>query len=637
MLASEREFQYLELMWEHLCTNYDTLGFSMEDYEDIHSVPKMEDVVQNWGPVLNLFCLVFDHHLLTTNLGIQTRKRFRIGDENSGEVVQSQPSKLDIAAFVQFLVSLLLCSHTPNVRTEEDLLLGRQTIYSNIDLQRGLPLGLFQRLYEKCTDKDASEEDTERIFCGKSPAERLDMYNTILEGRSTKQTKMPTSEVDKIINDIIGNVKVLGAGTPLGANDEGCPDKAPTMFPANHPGSWLQPLSRSDVMPEYLKAFDTICLSAQRMCRTKLNVILDEFSNLFDPQTFEYLSSNLFYDSCLRDLIVKAYGLRHQDESKIIKTKCTITRRSIFPMLQQFFRGTSPWRKPFFHFGLRVFIKLLTVDELVAKIADIIEHLHRCDSARQIGFNKIVVESHSLLFQTAQARQEVGTAAKSFAEAQTIFNEMLDEYIDRHKELAFRSAFTEPAKAYFHLLGEKGHENNVDTHGLNYYAVILLSCLHIRVPVVPLLTDQSTSGWKMHWHGGWEMDQVWAALSKPSNFGTAWRSIGELSEFARGAFDEHRALRMRSQTPNAVQRQRKVHSKKGFVRKRYTLRTPAELGGKVTDATMAAGAKAAIRVYLERFAFFFSKEFFFKKMFSTMIMEADPKYSGFSKVFQVFT
>jgi hypothetical protein len=51
----------------------------------------------------------------------------------------------------------------------------------------------------------------------------------------------------------------------------------------------------------------------------------------------------------------------------------------------------------------------------------------------------------------------------------------MEDYLDDHKENAFKSAFQEPARYYFHYKKkpEQWVEENVETHGNNWYLLLL--------------------------------------------------------------------------------------------------------------------------------------------------------------------
>jgi hypothetical protein len=43
------------------------------------------------------------------------------------------------------------------------------------------------------------------------------------------------------------------------------------------------------------------------------------------------------------------------------------------------------------------------------------------------------------------------------------------DYLDEHKERAFKSAFEEPARFYFDCVGDAVGRDHVNVHGLNWY------------------------------------------------------------------------------------------------------------------------------------------------------------------------
>ena len=52
--------------------------------------------------------------------------------------------------------------------------------------------------------------------------------------------------------------------------------------------------------------------------------------------------------------------------------------------------------------------------------------------------------------------------------------EIFEDFLDDYKERAFLSAFLEPAKFYFDIIGDRYQKDHVNVHGLNWLDKFLL-------------------------------------------------------------------------------------------------------------------------------------------------------------------
>ena len=50
----------------------------------------------------------------------------------------------------------------------------------------------------------------------------------------------------------------------------------------------------------------------------------------------------------------------------------------------------------------------------------------------------------------------------------------MEDYLDDHKERAFKSSFMEPARFYYHLLNNHMGRDHVNVHGLNWVGFLFV-------------------------------------------------------------------------------------------------------------------------------------------------------------------
>lgn len=75
--------------------------------------------------------------------------------------------------------------------------------------------------------------------------------------------------------------------------------------------------------------------------------------------------------------------------------------------------------------------------------------------------------------------------------AARIVYECLLDYLDEHKIRAFKSAFVEPTKLLIDRMYDTVRRDDVEVHGSNAYATMLLACLGVRLPVFPYFREGS--------------------------------------------------------------------------------------------------------------------------------------------------
>jgi hypothetical protein len=405
---------------------------------------------------------------------------------------------------------------------------------------------------------------------------------------------------------------------------------------------WTQPVPVDEAPAEFRKAREMICVANNWMIQTKLQGIMTAIGQTIqmDERLDNILNQMSVFQATVRKVINVAYNNPPRPESH-----CDlVTGNAIYPTLVGAFNRLN-WRKHFFHFGLRIMLVCSTPDEIMAKLSEIVDRVSRCDSALKIGFNYLMVlteraTAHYVLSKIKEQEKEenkadvvqledrvqepnnqeenelVDTAhdaekdynSVSFADAKKKLEEIFAEYVDQHKDNAFRSVMIEPAKAYFASIHDIDHLNHVDVHGLNWFAALLIYALGVQLPVVPLLEDGCTLGVGDHWEDP-AMKKIWDEVRKSEYFGAEYTAVPAMKSVRCNWGKSNILLGSNVGTPEQFVNQMK------------------------RNAPMRERAAQ----YAEKFAYFFSEEFFLKKMFEVLNqeMESRPELLGFRDSVQV--
>jgi len=207
-----------------------------------------------------------------------------------------------------------------------------------------------------------------------------------------------------------------------------------------------------------------------------------------------------------------------------------------------------------------------------------------------------------------QKSEQSSTDHRHVQSALRVLYQFLIDWIDDFKYKAFKSAFLEPTKLFFDAVYDTTMRDDVDVHGSNVYAAILLSTLGVKLPVFPLMRDEPKGC--ATFLRAQSLQPCFDEMSEPSNFGRDWNTLPK-------------SMKYRTIQTNDLQKvQRNAVVFHG---------TPMEMGNAAlsTDKSNEALRKE-LALYLERFAFFFSKQFFLEKAMVRVMGE-----EGRSKELQV--
>jgi len=181
-------------------------------------------------------------------------------------------------------------------------------------------------------------------------------------------------------------------------------------------------------------------------------------------------------------------------------------------------------------------------------------------------------------------------------------HEVFGHYLDAHKERAWKSGFEEPARCYFHLVGDHVGRDHVNVHGLNWYLVALDAGLGVKLHMTPEDNDVHCMGVCCFWTG---LNQAaWELFADPQNFGKDFESIKSFQKWGRTKFIARSVPS--GQFPRGISG------------------SPAQLRGKIQQQNDSV--VSALGIYAERFAYFFTKEFFVKRCFENLNAENSPEF-----------
>ena len=205
-----------------------------------------------------------------------------------------------------------------------------------------------------------------------------------------------------------------------------------------------------------------------------------------------------------------------------------------------------------------------------------------------------------------------GEDLESYTNALQRFYEIMEDYIDDHKENAFQSSFVEPSEFYFHFKNrrEGWNEDNVVTHSINYYLTLLNSTVGVHLPMLPAYWENWPETVCDFWAG--LSDEAWEQFSAINHFGISYEGISELKNHAKKYIKNGNIPR--AQFPKGSRP------------------PPAkEFANNNVNPNGNANHRKALALYIERFASFFKLNFFVYKAFNKLYSEEKPEHAGFRR------
>ena len=285
---------------------------------------------------------------------------------------------------------------------------------------------------------------------------------------------------------------------------------------------WSRPHNRA--LPEYKPAFEAMCLESKWLTHTKLERFLRELSDEMkrDSDLMRKCNNPSYFDDVLRQMIAKAYpGCNPTIQSDILHG-C-----NIFQAVKNLY-NTLGWRQPYMTAAFRRLQLFENADTVMAKLSEICDRAPRCSSAKRQAFNILIAAACDKSKSSGKASIVVAADLDSKEGALIRFHECIEDYLDDHKERAFKSSFMEPARFYYHAIGDESGRDHVNVHGLNWHLVLLLATMGVQLPLLPELSDPHVMSVIDFWKG--LTPEAWAHFSDFSNFGLDFEGITALRQ-----------------------------------------------------------------------------------------------------------
>ena len=391
-------------------------------------------------------------------------------------------------------------------------------------------------------------------------------------------------------------------------------------------------------LPEFRHAADTICVEREFMGSTLLLRHLQEINESFGAELKE-IEKRSNFEAALREAISKAYSV---PTTKARQQKDLISGRNVFDGVAQVYNSLEAWKKPIFV----LLLKLVAEHEqdaaaITAKLGEIVDRSLHCPQVQVKSFQLLLCHTSRLLKKRGSRRggghasaAPLAAAAEEkhcdgecsngnledFGPALERFLECFEDFLDDHKESAFNASFQEPARFLFELGGyDHWMKDNVDTHGNNWYIALLNASLNVHIPLMAAYWDNFPNVTIDHWAG--LKDEAWEHFRSPEHFGNGHRGIPGLR---RGG-------------ASLIKRKVSPHQ---YPEGNGEIRTAAIFANSAVAPHGDPNLREDLQCHVERFAYFFSRDFFVRKAFETLNSEFKPEHAGFRKacetLFQIY-
>jgi hypothetical protein len=147
--------------------------------------------------------------------------------------------------------------------------------------------------------------------------------------------------------------------------------------------------------------------------------------------------------------------------------------------------------------------------------------------------------------------------------------------------------------------------------GYNYPAAMVLSCLHVQLPLIPMMGDTyPNQGFLDVWSNAEVGPKMWSVFQQPQFFGRAWQ--GMLSKLTKQGCDKAKRTDFLSS---------------GKFEHVDNVETPKNIGNMCVnpDKKHQQLREYVAKEYMDKFAHFFTREFFITKCFEVLNQEALPE------------
>eukprot|EP00941_MAST-03F_sp_MAST-3F-sp1_P004668 g4668.t1 len=373
------------------------------------------------------------------------------------------------------------------------------------------------------------------------------------------------------------------------------------------------------IHPAYRKAFDQVCLEREWFTDTKLLRHIRQATKLFkkDLQVLRK-SGGQGYERALVAAIRKGYNL--SDDNKARTQRDLLSGQSVFGQCKKVYNSLEGWKKPYMAHAIKLLAELEgDRGAIIAKLGEICDRAMHCRQVQVKSFNLMISHAYSMVLsldnQTSQKQEKVMLDDLSvFDNAILRFYEIMEDFIDDFKEKAFSSAFMEPARFYFVATNRNDwRAHNVDTHANNWYLSLLNATVNCHLPLIPAYWDNWPNSCAPFMEG--LSEQAWEEFKKPENFGLSWQKV-----------------MMKKDKKKMVKNASLRHAEFPQGNTSAHLNPAKRFANDAVNPNGNRGVQDKLNsYYVDRFCYFFRRDFFVKKSFEKMNSEEKPEHSGFRK------
>jgi hypothetical protein len=433
---------------------------------------------------------------------------------------------------------------------------------------------------------------------------------------------------------------------------------------------WLRRGKTHPFPPEYQRANDQICIQPFLMAKTVLHKKLEELNRIAAAKP---LQSGDTFTYSLTTAIRRAYKLSSDGAARryfIQGRHDAAVEFQGYPFQEsQLYVSSLPaWQQRYMHIAMREFIETEDAMGLQLIIGLLMRGARECDARKRWVFSTLIrrvgsgkgeigqgpacsvddvtaravlseqktPESFfgfmkSVLFPTEPAPPPVlvpktpvradsltpeskpiePSPAMTLASAKERLYEKLEEMIDDIKERAFKTVFLEPTACYFHAIHDGINEGDVDVHGSNTYAAVLLASLGIRLARWTFMHDEA-KGIANFLDSGIE-NTLRESLWKNENFGKGWSSCKQTREFGENSG--------RGQL-HPVQTNEFLFGGAAYGHQAW------QVGNTSVDPSAAmSNQRNKLARYLEQYTYYFREDVILQRLYSDLSQDASDKAS----------
>lgn len=237
-----------------------------------------------------------------------------------------------------------------------------------------------------------------------------------------------------------------------------------------------------EILPEYKKAYDAICVSPQIM----RDSVQQKQLRYLDVAAKSH-PAGLNVRTVFCDLVALAFGVTKSHAERRSFSVPGLCDGNLFQLAMQFYNYMR-WERPYVQAAAYEILKSENAGDSMIVLGLLGRGAQQCDARRRFAFSALLnyvpgARGEAVSTDDGEDKELTPDVAKHKAYL------LLFEAIDSIKEKALRSVFEEPTKLYFNCVGDHTMEGDTVVHGSNTYLALLMATLGIRLPRTPLLSD----------------------------------------------------------------------------------------------------------------------------------------------------